>query len=103
MTIHRVKPEPNFDRLNHQNAGASGRPRFLFKRFRREKGLERPESYEAPAMPRVGHAYLFDEFLNWLDGGPPSATRIEDNIKSFAMVIAAMETTVDGQPKTVDL
>jgi predicted dehydrogenase len=60
-----------------------------------------PEVYDAPNIPRFGHEYLFDEFLNWLDGGEPSATRIEDNIKSFALVIAAMETTVDGQPKRI--
>lgn len=59
------------------------------------------EVYEAPGIPRLGHEYLFDEFLNWLDGGQPSATRIEDNIKSFALVIAAMETTSDGQPKSI--
>ena len=60
-----------------------------------------PEVYEAPGVSRFGHAHLFDEFLNWLDGGTPSVTRIEDNIKSFALVIAAMETTVDGQPKRI--
>ncbi len=59
------------------------------------------EKYEAPAISRLGHEYLFDEFLNWLDGGTPSATRIEDNIKSFALVIAAMETTLDRQPKRI--
>ena len=37
----------------------------------------------------------------WLDGGEPSATRIEDNIQSFTMIIAAMETTLDGQPKRI--
>ena len=59
------------------------------------------EVYEALAIVRSGHEYLFDEFLNWLDDGPPSATQIEDNIKSFAMVIAAMETSLDGQPKRI--
>jgi len=44
---------------------------------------------------------LLKEFVDWLDGGAPSATRIEDNLKSFALVIAAMETTVDGQPKKI--
>lgn len=59
------------------------------------------EVYPAPDIPFLAHQHLFDEFLNWLDGGPPSATRIEDNIKSFALVIAAMETTVDGHPKQI--
>ncbi len=57
--------------------------------------------YNAPAIQLEGHDHLFDEFLNWLDGGEPSATRIEDNIQSFTMIIAAMETTLDGQPKRI--
>ena len=60
-----------------------------------------PETYTAPGVDRNGHLHLFDEYLNWLDGGPQSATRIQDNIKSFALVIAAMETTTDGQPKRI--
>ena len=59
------------------------------------------EVYEAPGIPYQAHQHLFDEFLNWLDGGEPSDTRIEDNIKSFVLVIAAMETTLDGQPKQI--
>ena len=60
-----------------------------------------PEVYDAPEIEREGHDHLFDEFLNWLDGGPPSETRIQKNIVSYAMVIAAMETTRDGQPKKI--
>ncbi len=59
------------------------------------------EEYDAPVNSHSGLEYLFDEFLNWLSGGPPSATRIEDNIKSFAMVIAAMDTALDGKPKHI--
>ncbi len=60
-----------------------------------------PEVYRAPEEKWDNHNHLFEEFLNWLDGGPASKTRIQDNIGSFAMVIAAMETTVDGQPKRI--
>ncbi len=59
------------------------------------------EAHEAPEIPRFGHVHLFNEFIDWLDGGPPSVTRVEDNINSFAMVIAAMETTLDGQPERI--
>ena len=62
---------------------------------------EDPESYDAPPVQWHAHLHLFNEFLDWLDGGPPSATRIQENIKSFALVIAAMETTMDGQPKRI--
>lgn len=62
---------------------------------------EAPDSYVAPPLKWDNHNHLFEEFLDWLDGGAPSATRIQDNIGSFAMVIAAMETTLDGQPKRI--
>ncbi|NIR53067.1 Gfo/Idh/MocA family oxidoreductase [candidate division KSB1 bacterium] len=73
---------------------------------------QKPKAYKAPKITFaglsrtpvgdfLGHVYLFDEFLNWLDGGSPSATRIEDNIQSFAMIAAATEATVDGQPKRI--
>ena len=52
-------------------------------------------------MEWVGHEYLLKEFVDWLEGSKASATRIEDNLQSFALVIAAMETTVDGQPKRI--
>ena len=61
----------------------------------------KPKEYDAPALAYDNHDHLFAEFLDWLDGGPPSSTRIQDNIQSFAMVIAAMETTLDGQPKQI--
>lgn len=57
--------------------------------------------YDAPKMRWEGHNFLFNEFLNWLDGSNPSTTQIQDNIKSFAMVIGAMETTQDGQPRNI--
>ena len=62
---------------------------------------QEPEVYDAADMEWAGHEYLLKEFVDWLEGGGPSATRIEDNLKSFALVIAAMETTVDGQPKKI--
>ena len=49
----------------------------------------------------AGHEYLLKEFVDWLDGGAPMVTRIQDNIKSFCMVIAAMEITEDGMPKRI--
>jgi predicted dehydrogenase len=59
------------------------------------------EVYQAPALEHTGHEYQLQEFVDWLEGGPASATRIEDNLQSFALVIAAMETTEDGSPKRI--
>ena len=64
------------------------------------------EVYEAPGIRYHAHHHLFDEFLNWLEGGKPSDTRIEDNIKSFALVIAVQgrgpRTTVNGINQKLD-
>ena len=62
---------------------------------------EEPDVYEVAQMELARHEYLLKEFMDWLDGGAPSATRFEDNLKSFALMIAAMETTIDGQPKKI--
>ncbi len=58
-------------------------------------------AYEAPALEMAGHEYLLTEFVDWLEGGSPMATRIQDNIESFCMVIAAMQVTEDGHPKRI--
>ncbi|MDP7134474.1 MAG: oxidoreductase, partial [Planctomycetota bacterium] len=56
---------------------------------------------EAPELPWEGHHHLFDEFLNWLDGGQPADTRIQENIKSFAMIIAAMDAGTEGAVRNI--
>lgn len=62
---------------------------------------EETRVYQAPAVDLFGHEHLLKEFVDWLDGGAPMATRIQDNIKSFSMVIAAMQVTEDGVPKRI--
>jgi len=61
---------------------------------------------ERPAIaPKYdGHCYLVNEFLDWLGGGPEPATVIDDNMKSAAMLFAAIEASetqsvVDVQAK----
>ncbi len=36
---------------------------------------------------------MIDQFLGWLDGGPEPPTVIHDNIKSAAMLFAAIEAS----------
>ncbi|MDP6113255.1 MAG: Gfo/Idh/MocA family oxidoreductase [Planctomycetota bacterium] len=62
---------------------------------------EEVEQYEAPELKWEGHCHLFDEFLQWLDGGEPSDTRIQENIKSFAMILAAMEAGTEGAVRQI--
>jgi predicted dehydrogenase len=45
----------------------------------------------------AGHLWIVDEFLTWLDGGPPPATAIEDNLHSVAMLFAAIQASETGQ------
>ena len=69
-------------------------------RHQRGRGLI---TEEVPAVKPTweGHNYLIDEFLHWLDGGPTPATVIDDNIKTAAMLHAAIEASRSGQ--TVDV
>lgn len=61
----------------------------------------RSKTYKAPSLEWFGHAYLFNEFLDWLDGGPPAATRVEDNIRSFAMAVAARDAVGEASPRRI--
>lgn len=44
-------------------------------------------------MERQGHIELFQQFFDWLDGGPTPPTALEDNIKSAAMLFGAIEAS----------
>ncbi len=47
-----------------------------------------------PIAPQwQGHEYQINEFLDWLEGGPAPRTAIDDNIKTAAMLFAAMDAS----------
>ncbi len=46
-------------------------------------------------------AWLLEQFLDWLDGGPPMATNVEANLQSVALIFAAIESSRTGQPVKV--
>lgn len=48
-----------------------------------------------------GHAAIIDQFLTWLEGGPAPETRLEDNIKSAAMLFGAIEASQTNQTVNV--
>jgi predicted dehydrogenase len=64
---------------------------------RHERGHE-VATHEAAAAPPAyeGHAWIVDEFLTWLDGGPQPATTLDDNLRTAAMVFAAIESARIG-------
>ena len=62
--------------------------------IRAKKPLEIPE---APEIPHKGHAGLIRDFLDAIDSGVPPQTVCTDNIKSLAMVHAAVESATTGR------
>jgi len=70
-----------------------GRDRVVrIHRFRKGGGLV-TEEVPAPKPRYEGHVWLVDEFLTWLDGGPAPDTVLADNIKTAAMLFAAIEAS----------
>ena len=56
-----------------------------------------------PVVPEYdGYRWLINEFLEWLDGGPAPDTRLEQNIKSVAMVFSAIEASRTGTAVNVE-
>ena len=46
-------------------------------------------------------AWLLEQYLDWLDGGPPMATKIEANVQSVALIFSAIESSRTDQPVKV--
>ncbi|MCZ4093669.1 Gfo/Idh/MocA family protein [Sinorhizobium psoraleae] len=47
------------------------------------------------------NALLIEQFCQWLDGGPPMATSVWENLQSVALVFSAIESVRLGQPVKV--
>lgn len=54
-----------------------------------------------PALPREDLAATLDRFVATVQGRTPPETRLEDNLKSFAIVCAAIESSQTGRPVAV--
>ena len=59
-------------------------------------------------MTWEGHQAVAAQFLDWLNGGPPPATPLTDNLQSTAMLFVAIRasetgTTVDVQELAQEL
>jgi hypothetical protein len=64
------------------------------------RGL-RLEEVAPVTLPWEEHQAVVAQFFDWLDGGPAPVTVLADNIKSAAMLFAAIEASETGQ--TVDV
>ncbi|MFN8677288.1 MAG: Gfo/Idh/MocA family oxidoreductase [Thermomicrobiales bacterium] len=59
-------------------------------------------AYQTREVPLVnvtweGHQAVAAQFLDWLDGGPPPETTLDDNLQSTAMLFAAIQASETGQ------
>ncbi len=59
------------------------------------------EELPLDVRPAWGNAWLAERFVDWLDGGPPPPTTIEDNIQCAALLFAAIESAHSNQPVDV--
>jgi predicted dehydrogenase len=48
-------------------------------------------------LPLIGHQQVIGDFLDWLDGGDAPETVLDDNVKSMAMVFAAVAAGKTGK------
>jgi predicted dehydrogenase len=86
-------------------AATVGRDRVVrIHRFRRGGGLTVAEvPTTLPVQPGhaavrdQGHGAVIGQFLDWLDGGAAPETILADNLKSIAIVFAAIEASRSGQ------
>lgn len=67
-------------------------------RIEQHLGGDRLQTTDVEQLPGEfdGHTWVIDEFLNWLDGGPPPVTNIEDNIHTAALTFAALDAIQQG-------
>ena len=67
-------------------------------------GPKKPgEGKKVPLLdqPRWGHIWLVEKFVNWLDGGEPMETNVEDTLQSVALFEAAILSSKTNQPVRV--
>ncbi len=70
------------------------------------EGLYKPVSEETVTLespPLTNQAYVLDEFMTAVRGGPRPATVAEDNIKSLSMVFATVEAMDTGRTVPVTI
>ena len=62
----------------------------------RGRGL-RTEELATVHLDLEAHQAIVGQFLDWLDGGPPPPTQVEDNLKSTATLFAAIQSSATNQ------
>lgn len=52
-------------------------------------------------LERYGHSLLVEQFVRWIEGGPPMPTNVHDNLQSVALFEAAIMSSRTGQAVAV--
>ncbi len=65
---------------------------------REDRREGRGEEVPLLQQERWGHAWLIEQFVRWLDGGPAMETAVQRNLQSVANIFAAIESGRTGQP-----
>ncbi len=64
---------------------------------RTQSGTLQVRELKTEQPQHAGHTAIGAQFLDWLDGGPAPATVLQDNIKSAAMLFAAIDASASHQ------
>ena len=67
--------------------------RLIERRDGREVVTELPPDERTP----TGHVAVIGGFLDWLDGGPAPSTVIDDNLRTAALTLGAVEAARSGR------
>jgi len=59
------------------------------------------ESLSLDSGEKWTNTWLIEQFCDWLDGGEPMATRVEENLQSMALIEAAMASSERGEAVAV--
>ena len=55
------------------------------------------EPVELIEQPKWSNAWLCEQFVRWLDGGPAMETNVQDNLQSVALIFAAIKSVRSEQ------
>ena len=76
---------------------------FAYDPSQRVDNVKEGQGEEIPLLkqPKWANTWLVEKFTQWLEGGEPMETNVEDNLQSVALIFAAVESNRIGQPVQV--
>lgn len=71
------------------------------KRVEQQNRQGKGQQVSLVAGEKWQNSLLIEQFCAWMDGGPPMATNVEDNLQSVALVFSAIESARLDEPVRV--